>query len=301
MEYYSDKINGVQPRDVEIIPPNVWGGIVSIVNGLIVSGAFGKYFPEECPDGQGVYATNEEAFKLSLCAEVLDIEYPFVTEETIGEGYFSEKKPYSPNYLSVLDLIQFCHEHVAKPIQRSHHSFFNHYHLSFDCDEGKEEFRNKVNRILSRNRISYELKDTGNIIRLAPEVLSDALNTARFTTPNSTLNRMLEESRDKFLSPDETIRRESLERLWDAWERIKTVLKPESKKVSATLLLDKCASEENFRELLDEEAKKLTTIGNKFHIRHSEVGQVEIKTSGQIDYIFHRLFSFILLVSKGLT
>ena len=60
MEYYSDKINGTQPRDVEIITHNVWGGIVSIVNGLIASGSFGRYFPEKCADGHGVYATNEK-------------------------------------------------------------------------------------------------------------------------------------------------------------------------------------------------------------------------------------------------
>lgn len=300
MEYYSDQINGSKPRDVEIIPPNVWGGIVALVNGLVASGAFGKYFPEECPDGQGIYATNEEAFKLALNAEVPNIEYPFVTKESDSDDWMAKEEEFSPNYLSVLDFIQFCYEHVSKPIQGSHHSYFNHYHLSFDCDEGKDNFRSSVNRIFSRNGISYELKDTGSIIRLAPEVLSDALNTARFSTSDSTLNRMLEESRDKFLNPDETIRRESLERLWDAWERIKTILNPENKKASATLLLEKCASEENFRELLNEEAKALTTIGNKFHIRHSEVGQVEIQTSSQIDYIFHRLFSFILLASKSL-
>lgn len=300
MEYYSDQISGSKPRNVEIIPPNVWGGIVSLANGLIASGAFGKAFPEECPDGQGIYATNESAFKLALNAEVPDIEYPFITEKSDDDwGY--KKEGYAPNYISVLDFVQFCYEHVSKPIQGSHHSYFNHYHLSFNCEEGKDDLKKKVNRIFSRNGICYELTDIGNIIRLAPEVLSEALNSARFNTSDPTLNKMLEESRDKFLNPDEKIRRESLERLWDAWERIKTILNPENKKASAALLLDKCASEENFRELLNEEAKALTIIGNKFHIRHSEVGQIEIKTSAQIDYLFHRLFSFILLVSKSLS
>ena len=271
-----------------------------MVNGLVASGAFGNDFPEECPDGQGIYATNEQAFKLALNAVVPDIEYPLVTEKSDDDSWGEKKEKFAPNYLSVLDLIQFCHEHVSKPIQGSHHSYFNHYHLSFDCDEGKDGFRTRVNDIFSRNGVSYEVMATGNIIRLAPEVLSGALNTARFRTQDAILNRMLEDSRDKLLSPDETVRRESLERLWDAWERIKTILKPESKKVSATTLLDRCASEKNFRALLDDEAKILTTIGNKFHIRHSEVGQIEIQTSAQIDYIFHRLFSFILLVSKSL-
>lgn len=270
---------------------------MALVNGLVAFGAFGKHFPKECSDRQGVYSTDAQALKLAINGEVPGIEYPLITEK-IDEDNGWEKIEYSPNYLTVLDFIQFCYEYVSKPIQSSYHDFYSHYHLRFDCDEGKEEFRQKINSIFSRNGISYELEDNGNFIRLAPEVLSEALHAARFNTPDSTLNRMLEESRSKFLSPDETARRESLERLWDAWERIKTVLKPDNKKESAKRLLDNSASDVRFRSVLEEDANTLTNIGNDFLIRHTEVGKVEIKESAQIDYLFHRLFSLILLVSK---
>ena len=78
---------------------------------------------------------------------------------------------------------------------------------------------------------------------LAPVVLAEALQSARFQTKDQTLNIILEDARIKFLYPDENVRKDSLERLWDAWERIKTVLKPSDKKESISKLLDKCADE----------------------------------------------------------
>lgn len=299
MEYYSDQQNGYKPRDNEEISPSVWAGFVSIINSLISLGAFGKHFPEVCPDGAGACGTNEDSFKYALIAEIPEIEFPFVLEKNVTQFWASERKPFSPDYLSVLDVIQFCYEHVALPIQGSYHSFFQHHHLDFDVDAGRIDFRNKVNRIFQRNRIAYELTHDGNIVRLTSEILSKELNPIYFKTPDATLNRMLEEARIKFLSPDKSVRRESLERLWDAWERVKTILSPDDKKKSVGILLDKCADEPKFRQLLEDEAKLLTTIGNTFHIRHSEVGQVEIKNSNQVDYLFYRLFSLILLSLKS--
>lgn len=299
MEYFSDQINGSPARNVDEIPHNVWGGIVATINSHISSGSFGKHFPLCCPDGPAIIAADENVFRLALISEVPGIEYPFVTEKRKDDWWANPNEPFTPNYLSILDLIQFCHEHIAMPIQGGHHSHFNHYHLSFDEDAGKQEFRNKINRIFSRNGVSYELQSNGNIIRLAPAVLSEALHSAHFKTQDSVLNRMLEESRTKFLSPDENVRRESLERLWDAWERIKTILNPDKKK-SIGMLLDKCSDEPIFRELIETEAKALTAMGNSFHIRHSEVGQIEIQRGTQIDYVFHRLFSLILLATKSL-
>jgi hypothetical protein len=300
MEYYSDQLNGKPVRDKDAIPSNVWGGIVATINGFISSGAFGKHFPECCSDGAGVYATDKNAFRLALNAEVPDIEFPFVTVKAESGSCMSEKEPFTPHYLKILELIQFCHEYVAKPVQGKYHGFCNHHHLSFNVEEGREEFRNKINRIFYRNGISYELKSNGNIIRLAPVIMAETLCDARFQTQDQMLNQMLEDARTKFLSPDEKVRRESLERLWDAWERIKTVLTPDDKKKSVGLLLDKCADEPKFRELLEIEATALTAMGNTYLIRHSEVGQIEIKRSVQVDYVFHRLFSFIFLVAKSI-
>jgi hypothetical protein len=54
-----------------------------------------------------------------------------------------------------------------------------------------------------------------------------------------------------------------------------------------------------FRAFLDNEAKKLTDIGNSLRIRHSETDKEPLATSEQIDYLFHRLFSFLLLLLRA--
>ena len=110
---------------------------------------------------------------------------------------------------------------------------------------------------------------------------------------------MLETARRKFLDPNPAIRLESLEKLWKAWERLKTIEPGKDKKASVTALLDKAAAEATFRDLLEKEARQLTDIGNTFHIRHSETTQVHLQESGHVDYLFHRLYAMIYLLLKS--
>lgn len=76
------------------------------------------------------------------------------------------------------------------------------------------------------------------------------------------MDRLLEDARRKFLSPDLSLRTEALEKLWDAWERLKTVRIPSNKKESIARLLEAVLPEPNFRARLDQEARELTDIGN---------------------------------------
>ncbi|GAH66143.1 unnamed protein product, partial [marine sediment metagenome] len=119
----------------------------------------------------------------------------------------------------------------------------------------------------------------------------------QFNTADTELDAMLESSRSKYLSPDPDIRRESLEKLWDAWERVKTI--EPAPEASVERLLDKATSEAKFREALENEALELTRIGNTFQIRHSETSQIPLESSEHIDYLFHRLFALIQLLLRS--
>jgi len=66
------------------------------------------------------------------------------------------------------------------------------------------------------------------------------------------------------------------------------------------ILLDSCSSDAAFRTELETEAKTLTNIGNTFFIRHSEMSQVKLSDSDHIECLFHRLASFMLLLTKKL-
>lgn len=135
--------------------------------------------------------------------------------------------------------------------------------------------------------------------RLAPPLLNEELRRAAFETGDTTLDALLEAARAKFLSPDPALRREALEKLWDAWERLKTLEPGADKKASATALLDKAADEPTYRAVIEQEAAAVTKIGNSFRIRHSETSQVEIRTEVQVDYLFHRLLALILLLIRA--
>ena len=298
-DYFSDREQGSRPRIEEVVSPTVWGGIVGLVQSLIATGAFGAKYPEPCPDGQGPIGTDENALMLAVQAEMPGLAWPLVTTERIQEDYFSKEQPFAPDTLLVLDFIEFCHRVVAKPIEGSFHTFFGHHHLSFDEAEGQQVFREDINRIFSRNNLAYELRPDGQVVRLAPAVLSESLSSARFRTSDSILNDMLEESRAKFLNPSQSIRREAVERLWDCWERLKSLDSPGNKKQSIESLLLQAAPDAAFRSVLETEARALTEIGNSFHIRHSEVTQSALTDSAHIDYLFHRLYSLMaLLLSK---
>lgn len=169
--------------------------------------------------------------------------------------------------------------------------------MSFDQEEGKEALREDINRVFARNGIAFDLKTDGTIERLAPEEIREALRSATFMTGDDDLNALLETARAKYLDPDLNIRKESLEKLWDAWERQKT-LEDKDKKKGATTLLNKSATEPTFRALLEEDAEKLTAIGNNFRIRHSETTKAPIETSEQVDYLFHRMFALVRLLLK---
>lgn len=140
------------------------------------------------------------------------------------------------------------------------------------------------------------LRDLGRLVNLRadPPVLSEAVAQPFPPTGDSTLDDLLAAARDGFRDPDPSSRRASLEKLWDAWERLKTI-DATDKKVSVGILLDRAATEPTLRQLLEDEARALTDIGNRFHIRHFETTKTELTRPAHVDYLFHRLWALIWL------
>lgn len=291
MEYFSDKESKSKPQTVDSVTPAAWGGIVALIQSLVATGAFGKKYPEMCPDGDGPIGTDEQSFVLALKAEVPEVQWPLKIEER--EHW--ETKPWTPQTMVALDLIQFCYQIVTQPIQGSYHSFYRHHHLSFDEEAGKDYYRKKINTIFRRNGIAFLLEHDGSIKRIIPQQFKIFIST-NIRTGDSVLDNMIDDAQKKFLNPDIKIRKEAIERLWDCWERIKTLENPTNKKKSISTLLDKASTDPDTRMLLEEESRKLTVIGNTFHIRHSEVRQIVISDNAIIDYLFYRLFAFIQML-----
>lgn len=291
--YFSDKEKGAKSREGTTISHEVWGGIVALIDSLITKGAFGLNFPVICNDGAGIIGTHAGNMELAIKAEIPDIKT--INTKIVNHDACVRSQDYTPPTLAILDLIEFCFENVAKPSSVYYHPYYKHNHLTFDQELGRAEFRDKINRIFSRNGLAYELDQEEKIKRLTSPELQELFAYSDFNTGDATLDAMLKDARAKFLNPNPKTRKESLERLWDAWERIKT-LKDTDKVKSMEKILDEVSAENTFREELDKEARTLSKIGNTFHIRHSETTQVHLASDSHIDYLFHRLYALIHLI-----
>jgi hypothetical protein len=256
-DYFSDRQNGPRARTEQVISPTVWAGLVATVQGLINSGAFGLRFPERCPDGQATCGGDADALAASVSVEMLGLAWPLETVSIDGEGYFAKRQPFAPDTLLVLDFIEFVHASVAKPISGKYHDYFSHHHLTFDQEAGQEDFRVTVNRIFARNGVAFEMLPNGRIERVLPPVLGEELKRTLFNTGDRTLDNMLDECRAKFSDRNPLVRREALERLWDAWERLKSMADPTDKKRSVKIILDAVTSVPSLRERMETEATEL--------------------------------------------
>ena len=274
MEYFSEREEGAPPREQETIGEVPWGGIYSLIRRYLANGCFGPM-------------SDEGAFWRALRAEV----------PTLPELFEYGDPPESPPTWVILDVIEFCSCAIEKPIHPEHDDFLGRHHA---IKEGQEEFRIAVNRIFRRNGLAYELIPNGRIERLVEPVLREALASADFRSGDGDLDRMLETARQKFRDPDEDTRREALNELWRAWERLKTVGRGSNKAEQVQSLLDDTAgpASPKFRAELERDASALTEIGNQFEIRHSEVTQERLAQGAHVDYVFHRLFAMIQMILR---
>ena len=282
-QYFSDRERGPRLRTSTEIGEAAWGGIRAQIDRRIEDGSLGYGFPDTCPDNGRTVGTSRGLLRDMMLAEIPGVNFPF----PFGEP---------PELFSILDLLEFIHKGVGKPIQEDFHGFFGHYHLSFDVLKGQEEFRVDINRVFSRQGIIFELDSTGLVRRVAETPTEVAIERAEFATGDATLDTLLTNARRLYFAPSADEAVFAIKELWDAWERLKTVLDPSNKKQSISTLISYAGSKPEFVALIEAEALALTKVGNEFQIRHHEVGKVPLESLAQIRYLFQRLFSLLLLL-----
>jgi hypothetical protein len=284
-QLFSDRELGSRPRTSEVVDDRAWGGLVAQISQRVENGSFGSGFPLKCEDG-GIFGCDSMTLGMALQAEV-NIDWPLNAYQL------------PEDQLVIWDTLEFLFDHVGKPIQGKYHQFPGHHHISFDVAKGRQEFGVSINRILARNGIAFELAEAGEVRRLLPRSVGEQISKAQFQTGDVETDKMLEAARIGITSPDFENRKGGLEKLWRAFERVKTLEPGLNKKASADTLLFKVACGPQFRELLTTEANTLTKAGNNLGIRHSEINQELLRTPQQVDYLFFRMFAFLQLLLRA--
>lgn len=295
--FYSDRTRGHQPRIMEEITQSVWRGLVSLVERRVDDGSMAREFPDRtCPDGSSIpIGTDEDAFYMTLSALVPDLPCP---DNPYGRPHLDPTEV--PSSEAVLDLVDFVGQRIAEPSNRTFHSYYGHDHIWFNGDSpdaGKTRFRDDVELLFARNGIAFTIGDGMCVQRLAPMEARPLVHEFAPRTGDTVLDEKLVDAVTRFRSRNVRERVDGLEKLWDAFERMKTLELEDRKQKSASIqqLIERATASSALREHLNEECRALTKIGNNFAIRHHEHGAEQLPTpiGTSIDYLFIRLLGLI--------
>lgn len=171
-----------------------------------------------------------------------------------------------------------------------------HYDVVFsESNEQIGEFKEEINDAFEKMGLLYTLTEKYNIERIVwnSSLIEEAQNSMEKIQEKG-MQGLLNEAIIAYKTPNPSARQTSVEKIWDAFERLKTYYTSLDKKDSAEKIVNDMANNDaHFRELFDKEFKELTSIGNNYRIRHHETYKFEINETEHYDYLFNRCLSLI--------
>lgn len=195
----------------------------------------------------------------------------YVGSELVEINEFSDFKEGTRPF-TVFDVIESFNRHTTKSSQ----------------------FRNEINAIFKLNNINVELRNG--------EVHSTS-NKAIGLDDSTNINEAgLEELiRTAEVSYNKGEYSYAVEKIWDAFERIKTYYPTLDKKESAEKIINDISyGNEHIKKMFDNEFKVLTDTGNSYRIRHHEINKIDISKELHYKYFYKRCLALISVIVENL-
>ena len=146
-------------------------------------------------------------------------------------------------------------------------------------------FANEVNLIL--NGLNYKLLD-GKMMPVQYKITAEL-------PKEGDLRELLQIAEGYYAKNDSISKQSALEKVWDAFEKLKTYYSTD-KRSSVETILDRISDGDSvLKEKLNGEFKELTNIGNNYQIRHFETGKLPINDIRIKEYLYTRCLSLINL------
>jgi len=293
-QLYSDRANGPRPRTETEISAAVEAALQSLIQSYQDRDFFGIDFPAICPDNGRPFGTSEDMLEAARVGMIPEMAQWW---RKISENHSIEA---SIPTMAILDALEWHAKHAGEPKEGDYHSYFQHYHKSWDRVPGLAAFRGAVNEIFARNSMAYEMGTDGLITRIVEGPVADQLRLTHFDSGDPETDRLLELARTRFFDRDLDAAQRSIEALWDAFERLKTHVDPTNKKSSAQSLITAVAQSSEEQALFEAEMLTLTSIGNTWRIRHHETNKHDLGTDRRLrDYLFLRMFTLLHRIIPG--
>lgn len=307
--FYSDRTSGQRPRTGEEVTPEAWRGVLAIIKRRLGDGTLAKSFPiQDCIDGPFlITGTNTSDFEQLLVSLIPALKRQEDEEPGAGRAPVSRPTPVldpnrPPPTPVALDVVDFVMQYVATPTTRTNDDYWKHEHLTFNEESensGRAEFAREVELIFQRNGIGFTFGSDLQVVRLGPPEARELLSDFAPRTGDAALDSKLRDATTRFLSRDLQQRVDALEKLWDAFERFKTLELGGDKKRSARALIERAAGGPGaFAECLDQECGALREVGNRFYIRHFEHDKEPLPGPEAVDYLFTRLAALIAFLLR---
>lgn len=203
-----------------------------------------------------------------------------------------------------LDFIEFIAQNIKDISEGWNNQRYRNYWY-IDCLKTTSvftDFRNEINEIFKESGLLYSLTSEKIIERvvenspLTPEIE----NFATVVSEKGTRD-LLKDAIALYKTPNPAARQDSVEKIWDALERLKTYYTALDKKKSAEKVVEYMSGgQAAYQTVFNEEFLALTKIGNNFRIRHHETDKIEITDNRYYDYFFNRCLSLIALAIQYL-
>jgi hypothetical protein len=225
-------------------------------------------------------------------------KYNDIYQKTDETG-FSYNVPISEEVFN--DLRQFytpkCYNDQKQYVETSSLRDFVYYSSPFCVMDAIElfgqlsysnEFEAQINVILKLNDIDLKL-DNGKIVSTFDSHIKKHI---LISIDEAGLKELLQEATKYY---DEGNLKIAVEKLWDAFERLKTYYSPtlDKKKSINRIISDMSKNKVPYKEMFEKEFHELTAIGNNFRIRHHEITKTDIEDNRHYDYLYKRCLSLI--------
>ncbi|MCH4239147.1 MAG: hypothetical protein LKF71_02615 [Oscillospiraceae bacterium] len=205
---------------------------------------------------------------------------------------------------ALLDFIEFIAQNIKDISEGWNNPRYQNY-WNIDCLNTWEifsKYQNEINGIYKESGLLYTLTSERIVERIVENSSLTSENEKNISAVKEKGTReLLTEAVILYKQPYSESQRDAVEKIWDAFERLKTYYTTLDKKHSAAKIVNDMAhGTTKFTDLFNAEFKALTDIGNTFRIRHHETDKIDITDTKYFDYFFNRCLSLIALAIQYL-